>query len=233
MPRHPRVAPGGLVYHAINRATARLPLFEKDADFDAFERVIEYAQRQHPTRILAYCAMPNHWHFVLWPRHDGELSAFLRCLAHTHTQRWHAHHGTAGTGHLYQGRFKSFPVQDDPHLTTVLRYVERNPLRAKLVPRAEAWRWSSLGQHALPADDPSVPTIPIAPWPVARRRDWVAWVNRAQTPVEEAAILRSLTHGRPYGSDTWTVRTERRLRLGPLRPRGRPRGWRKVKAKAK
>ncbi len=86
MPRHARVAPGGLVYHALNRATARLPLFEKPADFDAFERVIAHTLQHVPTRILGYCVMPNHWHFVLWPRADGELTAFCRRLAHTHTE---------------------------------------------------------------------------------------------------------------------------------------------------
>ena len=81
--------------------------------------------------------MPNHWHFVLWPQGDGDLSEFMRWLTVTHTQRWHAAHHTAGTGPLYQGRFKSFPIQADDHLLTVLRYVERNALRANLVERAD------------------------------------------------------------------------------------------------
>ena len=105
------------------------------------------ALEKHPIRLLAFCLMPNHWHMVLWPEQDDQLTAFLRWLTHTHTQRWHAHHHTAGTGHLYQGRFKSFPIEQDDHLLTVLRYAERNPLRAGLVSRAERWRWSSLG-HA-------------------------------------------------------------------------------------
>jgi putative transposase len=81
--------------------------------------------------------MPNHWHLVLWPRKKGELSEFMRWLTVTHTQRWHASHRTSGTGPLYQGRFKSFPIEDDDHLLAVVRYVERNALRAKLVARAE------------------------------------------------------------------------------------------------
>src|SRR5260370_32063674 len=136
MPRRPRVAPGGFAYHAINRAVARLPLFQKDGDYAAFERVLAEAMQKNPIRLLGYCLMPNHWHFVLWPQRDGQLTAFLRWLTHTHTQRWHAHYHSAGTGHLYQGRFKSFPVQEDEHLYTVLRYVERNPVRAGVVRRA-------------------------------------------------------------------------------------------------
>ncbi len=135
MPRQPRAAPGGYVYHAINRAVARLPLLQKDGDYQAFERVLVEAMAKHPVRLLSYCLMPNHWHFVLWPRADHEMTNFLRWLTHTHTQRWHAHYHTAGTGHVYQGRFRAFPIQEDDHLYTVLRYVERNALRAGLVER--------------------------------------------------------------------------------------------------
>src|SRR5713226_8406175 len=144
MPRRARVAPGGLVYLVLNRAVARLPLFQKDGDFEAFERVLCEAQEGHPSRLLSYCIMPNHWHLVLWPRRDGELTAFLRWLTHTHTMRWHAHYHTSGTGHLYQGRFKSFPIERDEHFYRVVRYVERNALRANLVAKAEEWQWSSL-----------------------------------------------------------------------------------------
>ena len=145
MPRAARNAPGGYVYHALNRANGRLPLFESPGDYAAFERVLaEAAARVPGARLLAYCVMPNHWHLALWPRADGELSEFLRILTLTHAQRWHAHRGSAGAGHVYQGRFKSFPVQRDDHFLTLCRYVERNPLRAGLVRRAERWRWSSL-----------------------------------------------------------------------------------------
>src|SRR5438876_1781806 len=160
MPRHARAAPGGYVYHALNRAVARLPLFQKDEDYRAFERVLAEALLKHPTRILAYCLMPNHWHFVLWPEQDDEITAFLRWLTHTHTQRWHAHYHSAGTGHLYQGRFKAFPIEADEHLYAVLRYVERNALRAGLVERAEDWRWGSLWRRRYGEVDL------LHPWPV-------------------------------------------------------------------
>src|SRR3974377_1539438 len=149
MPRTARCAPGGLVYHALNRAVARLPLFEKEGDYEAFERVMAEAMEKHPTRVLAYCLLPNHWHFVIWPREDAELTDFLRWLTHTHTMRWHAHQKTGGTGHLYQGRFKSFPVQTDEHFYTLMRYVERNALGAKLVKRAAQWRGSSVWRRTV------------------------------------------------------------------------------------
>jgi putative transposase len=113
-----RAAQGGIVYHILNRANARLTIFEDEDDFIAFERVLAEAVTRHAMRLLAYCVMPDHFHLLLWPRGDGDLSRFMQWLTLTHTQRWHAHHRTAGSGHLYQGRFKSFPVQSDDHFLT-------------------------------------------------------------------------------------------------------------------
>src|SRR5216683_3246318 len=128
MGRAVRAAAGGLIDHSLNRANGRQPLFDKPADYQACERVLGEAQDEHPVPLLAYGVMPNPWHLVLAPEHDGDLSGFVGWLTLTHTQRWHAHRHTAGSGHLYQGRFKSFPVQADEHLLAVCRYVERKPL---------------------------------------------------------------------------------------------------------
>jgi putative transposase len=221
MPRHPRIAPGGYVYHAINRGAARRSLFKKAADYAAFERVLHQAMQQHPIRLLGYCLMPKHWHFVLWPERDGELTAFLRWLTHTHTQRWHAHYHSAGTGHLYQGRYRAFPIEEDDHLLTVLRYVERNPLCAGLVQRAEAWRWSSLWrrQHA----------APDAPWqlhpsPLALPNDWAERVHKPETAAELEAVRRAIARDQPFGNEGWQRRIASRLGLEfTFRARGRPR----------
>ena len=121
MPRRPRVCPASECFHVLNRAVAWLPLFEKEEDFDAFERVLAEASERELLPILAYTVMPNHWHFVVRPEKNRQLSAFFRWLTHTHTMRWHAHHHTEGTGHLYEGRFKTFPIETDQHLLVVLR----------------------------------------------------------------------------------------------------------------
>jgi putative transposase len=221
MPRIARHAPKGLVYHALNRAVARLPLFEKDADYEAFEQVVAEAHEKFPLEIMAYCVMPNHWHFVLRPTKDGQLTAFLRCVAHTHTMRWHAHHHTSGTGHLYQGRFKAFPLQDDDHFYSVVRYVERNALRAGLVARAQAWRWSSLWRRQ--SGDPQARAL-LAGWPVPRPRAWVAHVNAARTEAELEAVRLAVRRSSPFGNPEWQQTIAKRLGLqATLRPRGRPR----------
>jgi putative transposase len=224
MPRRPRQATGGLAYHVLNRAVGRSALFEKDADYAAFERVLEEAWSRLRTRILCYCLMPNHWHMVLWPRADRELSEFMRRLTVTHTQRWHANRHTAGTGPVYQGRFKSFPIQRDHHLLRVCRYVERNALRAALVERAEEWRWSSLWRRRSGEADAQAILLPPAKWPVSPPRDWLAAVNRAEAAQELEALQRSVRRGTPYGQATWQRRTAARLGLeSSMRPIGRPR----------
>ena len=219
MPRRLRVASGGYAYHVLNRAAGRARIFRKPRDYEAFEEVIAEAKDRLPMRVLGWCVMANHWHFVLWPRGDGDLSEFMRWLTVTHTQRWHAAHRTAGTGPLYQGRFKSFPIQEDEHLLAVLRYVERNPLRANLVRQVEAWRWSSFWHrtHGNPAK-----LVDDGPLPLPRR--WRQHVQSPQTEAELAALQRSVARGAPFGEASWQERTAKRLDLrSTLRPRGRPR----------
>jgi putative transposase len=222
MPRRLRNAIGGTVFHVLNRAVGRGTLFEDEADFLAMERVIERTHKRLPMRILSYCLMNNHWHMVVWPKHDGDLSEFMRLLTVTHTQRWHAHHHSSGTGPLYQGRFKSFPVQTDGHVLTVCRYVERNSVRANMVESAGEWLWSSPGKRR----QGRIPgwLMPMDIWPVEVPSEWSRWVNRAESAAELEALRRSVKRGCPFGDDRWQERTARKLSLeSTLRPRGRQR----------
>jgi putative transposase len=187
------------VFHVLNRAAARQTLFHTEGDYDAFLRILEEARRKVPMRLLAFSVMPTHWHLVLWPENDDALSEYMRWLTMTHAQRWHAAHGTTGTGGLYQGRFKSFPVQEDGHFLTLCRYVERNPLRANLVRRAELWKWSSLWTGCSEAV-----MVSLSPWPVPRPTDWIAHVNSVQTDAELSAIRKSIVRSCPYGEAEWS-----------------------------
>jgi putative transposase len=104
-------------------------------------------------RLLAYCLLPNHFHLALWPYADGDLSAYMAWLLTAHVRRYHQHYHSSG--HVWQGRFRAFPIQEDEHLLTVLRYIERNPVRADLLERARQWPWSSAAN-----DVPDVPDDP-------------------------------------------------------------------------
>jgi putative transposase len=219
MPRRPRIATGGYVYHALNRAVGRATIFEKLDDYAAFEEVLREGNDRIDIRLLAFCLMPNHWHLVLWPREDGDLSEYMRWLTNTHTRRWHLAHGTVGTGPLYQGRFKSFPVQEDSHFFTVCRYAERNAVRANLAVRAEQWRWSSPWHRVHRSR-----AVPLAEWPLPRGNEWLEYVNRAETEAELKALRRSAAGGAPFGENLWQRTTAKRLGLeATLRPPGRPR----------
>jgi len=129
-----------MVFHVLNRGVGRMQLFRKPGDYEAFERAIEKTLETCPLRICSYLLMPNHWHFVVWPEHDGELAAFMQKLTITHVRNWQVHRRKVGEGHVYQGRYKSFPIESDDYYYHVVRYVEANALRAKLVTAPDAWR---------------------------------------------------------------------------------------------
>ena len=222
-----RIIQGNCVYHILkSKGSGRSDIFRKDADYGAFLKILGEGRERFPIRILAYVLMPNHFHLVLWPnRMQGEmLSDFMRWVQVTHTQRYHAHHGTSGSGHVYQGRFKSFPVQSDVHLRTVCRYVERNPLRAGLVKRAELWRWSSLFERV---EVEAAGRGLLAEWPERTGLDiakWVELVNRVQTGAELKGLEESMKRGRPFGDGEWVAETAKAQELGAsMNPRGRPR----------
>ena len=221
MARKPRFAPGGLAYHVMNRTWPGVDLFEDDADYQAFEKVLAQAVDRHRgIRLCAYCLMPNHFHLVVWPKTDGQLSGFMQWLSMTHAARWHAHRHTGGRGHLYQSRFRSFPIQQDDHFLGVCRYVERNALRANLVSKAQDWRWSSLSTRS---DRRSTIGMLLSSWPVEMPTRWTNWVNQAQTEAELAALRRARDRGQPYGDARWTERTAKALGIeSSLRSPGRP-----------
>ena len=212
---------GEYCYHVINRANARLPIFFKEEDYTPFENVLEEAKDKYNMRILAYILMPNHFHLVLYPKSDGDLCKFMQWLTLTHTQRWHQEKNTKGTGHLYQGRYKSFIVEKDNHLLSVIRYVERNPLRAKLVRKAENWRFSSLWRKIHGSTEQKKL---LSDWPISKPNNYLSLVNESQPSEEEETIRHSVTKGKPYGSDDWSMKIIKKFRLEatirlPWRPR--------------
>jgi putative transposase len=211
-----------MVFHVLNRGNDRREIFEDNGDYEAFLRVLRTTQERIAMRVLAYCLMPNHWHLLLLPVADGELGTFMQHLTTTHVRRWHLHRHSVGRGHLYQGTYKSFPVQEDDHFYTVVRYIERNALRANLVRKAERWRWGSLAQRI--GQQTVVEPPELSKWPLAEPKDWLAWVNEPQTDRELEAIRTSVSRGRPFGAEKWQTRTAKRLGLEfTLQPRGRPR----------
>ena len=221
MPRPPRADEAHRIYHALNRGNLRATIFEKDGDYIAFEKILGEARERYQVDLLCYQLMPNLYHLVLRPLVDGEMSRFMKWVGGTHTMRYHAHYHTGGLGHVYQQRFKSFPIQSDEHFLVVCRYVERNALRAGLVKRAEQWRWGSLWCWLKKPE--SLPKH-LSPWPIRRLPNWIERVNEPLNDKELEAVRRCAHRGQPFGDDGWTEAIARRLNLeSTLRPRGRPR----------
>jgi putative transposase len=219
MPRVGRNAPGGIIYHVINRGNGGQKLFHKPSDYDAFIALLVSVAAVVPVKILAYCLMPNHWHLVLLPRNDGDLGKFMLRLTTAHVRRCFAHTQNQTGGHLYQGRYKSFPVQDDHHLLVLMRYVEANALRGGLVRNARNWKWGSFAARATGAG-----AALLSDWPIERPRNWADLVADALPQRQLEAIRTSLRRGRPLGSPRWIRQIAAKLGLQfTLRPRGRPR----------
>jgi len=192
-------------------------LFETAADYAAFFETMVEARQRIALAFFAYCLMPTHFHFVVEPSQDDQLSQFMRFLTGTHSKRWNAFRGSTGTGAVYQGRYKAFPIQTDRHFLTVCRYVERNPIRAGLASRAESWPWSSLG-----ASGNNCVLLPLKRWPVLRPENWTDFVNEPLTAAELEAVRTSVRRNRPFGDGTWVERAATELRLEPsLEPFGR------------
>jgi putative transposase len=216
MPRTARASVGGYCYHVLNRGNGRAQVFHDADDNHAFVRLLQKACARLPMRLVGFCLMPNHFHLVVWPHGDRELGPWMQWLltAHVHAYRKRYH----GSGHVWQGRFKAFPIEQDEHLLTVLRYAERNPVRAGLVVRAEEWAWSSLQVWLQP---------PLLPWldpgPVPRHPGWLDYVALPHTEAELAALRRSVARGAPYGSPGWVQQTATELGLeSSLNASGRP-----------
>ena len=200
MPRQPRLAVGDTIYHVINRSNGRVEIFNTDKDYQHFESLLEEGKELLDMRILSYCIMPNHWHLVLYPRRDTDMGEFMRWITTTHVRQRRSQTNSIGYGHLYQGTYKSFPVSLDKHLHELIRYVEQNPLKAKLVKQAQGWQWSSLWRREkgnvkqkkllsnLPTDLPT---------------NYLESVNTILCGDELEKIRCSVDKGAPYGSDEW------------------------------
>jgi putative transposase len=214
-------------------------MFKTEKDFAAFERVLAEAVQRSAGEIelLAYCVMGNHWHLVLrvLPDCHGAMGRFMKWLTTTHAGRYRVAHGQGGIGHLYQGRYKSFLVNDDAHLLTVCRYVERNAARASMVVRAEDWQWSSLWRWRNPHTDVDEKIkLNLSPWPITsdashaaagsgRPRNWLRTVNTPLSEDELTALRLAANRCRPYGSSDWVNRMVTEFNLeSTMRNPGRP-----------
>ncbi|MDD5496776.1 MAG: transposase [Candidatus Omnitrophica bacterium] len=216
MPRISRGLVDNFIYHVLNRGNNKQKIFHKEYDYKAFINLMREAKKIYPMKIFAYCLMPNHFHLILMPTQAEYLSKWMQWLMTSHVRRYHRHYGTAG--HVWQGRFKSFIIQKDEYLITALRYVEANPIRAKLVNMAKDWPWSShketigKSKHRLIDDAP-----------IQLPDNWDSYINKDMAEKDLDKIRQSVKRQSPYGTNEWQSLICKQLGLeSTLRPRGRP-----------
>jgi putative transposase len=199
MSRNKRVCVAGNIFHVLNRANLKNKVYSQTIDYQEFIKIIIFSIKKFQIDIFAYVIMPNHWHIVCRAKQDGELSKWVAWLQILHTKKWHKRNNTVGSGHFYQGRFKSFLVQDDNYFLQVCMYVERNALRAGLVSTAEGWPWSSLSKNN---------SIPLTKWPIDKPENYLKIVN--QGPDNETYLEKirfSVNTDYPFGDDKWVDNT--------------------------
>ncbi|OGZ09740.1 MAG: hypothetical protein A3D65_05440 [Candidatus Lloydbacteria bacterium RIFCSPHIGHO2_02_FULL_50_13] len=220
MPRLARVDVGEEVYHVINRANGRMQIFDTADDYSLFERLLREAKELTDMRILAYVLMPNHWHLVLYPKKDGDLGVFMHRLTNAHTRHVHTRTKTIGSGHLYQGRYKSFIVDSDNYLLALIKYVERNPVRAKLVRRCEDWQWGSAFRR-INGSQKQVGLLDQSPTPFPH--GYTHWINTPDNENDLLVLRSSVNKGVPYGRERWVDAMVSKYHMeATLRMAGRP-----------
>jgi putative transposase len=221
MPRIARVAVGDTFYHVINRANGRARIFNSNNDYKHFESILQEGKETVDMRLVAYCIMPNHWHLVLYPEKDTDMGEFMRWITTTHVRQRRVMTKSVGYGHLYQGTYKSFPVETNEYLQQLIKYIEQNPLRAGLVKNAEDWQWSSLWRRE--KGDSKQKRL-LSKLPIEFPENYIEVVNDISDDKSLENIRRSVNKGAPLGSDIWTADMVRKYGLeSTLREPGRPR----------
>jgi putative transposase len=221
MPRSARIIADEGFYHLLNRGNGQQQVFQKAGDYQAFLQLLAQTQQEFNLELFAYCLMPNHFHLLVKVQKSQDLSRGMQWFMTTHVRRYHRHYRSSG--HLWQGRYKSFAIEDDDHFLTVARYIEGNPVRAGLVGTALDWEWSShqrrckllrglAPQVPVPVRDetaergqslakeglsPAIPTI--AAWPIAVETNWTEFVDMPLTGRELAKTRRLVARQRSAG----------------------------------
>lgn len=216
MPRISRGLADGHCYHILNRGNGRQRVFHKDGDYWAFIELLGETTKRYPLELFAYCLMPNHFHLLLRTMQAQDLSRGMQWFMTSHVRRYHRHYGSSG--HIWQGRFKSFIVQENDHLLTVARYVEGNPLWAGIVRTLAEWPWSSHLENC-----GTLSRTLTKPLPFEIPHDWSTFVETPLTDTEQERIRHCRDRQAPYGEDTWQAEICQRLGLeSTMKRRGRP-----------
>ena len=221
MPRVPRNVWPDIPHHVTQRGNRRTQVFFSDADYRTYLAWMHGDARRYGLEVLAYCLMSNHVHLVAVPTNRRSFELALRHLHMRYAQRINRRHGWKG--HLWQGRFFASAL-DESYFWCAVRYVERNPVKAGLVGRAEDYPWSSARAHCEGAWDPLLSMNPRWSQVLSRVSDWSSWLAAGDSAADVETLRTHTRRGLPCGSRNFIESLEDRAgRPLALRPRGRPR----------
>lgn len=225
MPRPHRLDLPGIAQHVIQRGNDRRPCFFAEIDYTRYLQDLREITRREGCAVHAYALMTNHVHLLMTPAAAGRVGRTMQALGRRYVRYVNDHYGRTGT--LWEGRYKACLVGDDRYLLQCHRYIELNPVRAKMVADPVDYAWSSHRCHALGVPDPLLTPHPaltsLGHTPEERWRNYRELVMQAVDPEETEAIRRYVRHQRIYGPDRFRQAIERQLgrRVGPKKV-GRP-----------
>jgi len=219
MPRIARIVIPGIPHHITQRGNNRQDVFFVDDDRRVYLGLLSKQSSKHGLEILGYCLMRNHIHLIATPEREDSLANAIGRAHFSYTQYINRMHGRSG--HLWQGRFYSC-VLDELHLLRAMRYIECNPLRARISRVPWAYRWSSAAAHIGKADRAGLLNLSKW-WDIISAKEWMTLLRQEQDEKELESLRTKTYNGRPLGSDRFISKFERLLgcRLRPL-PVGRP-----------
>ena len=214
-----RVVAAGVPHHVTQRGNRRQQVFFCDADYASYLSLLSEGCAAARVAVWAYCLMPNHVHLILVPRDEDGLRAALGEAHRRYTRAINFREGWRG--YLWQGRFSSFPM-DENYLLACARYVELNPVRAKLAANARGWHWSSARAHLTGRDDKLVSVAPL----LERVGDWKKFLAEGVDIDAREAIRAAERTGRPLGAAPFVRKLEKRLErpLARQKPGPKPSG---------
>ena len=216
MPRIARGIADNQIYHIINRGNRREAVFHDNYDYEKFLKLLIESKEKYAIKIYAYCLMPNHFHLVIYTKYADSLSQGMHWISSSSVRYYNKRYNISG--HLWQGRYKSFIVQEDSYLLVLLKYVEANPKRARIVKDCIDYKYSSANNRIKNNENLITDEIPIL-----LPDDWYAYINSDEKITDIESIRNCINRQAPLGDKNWKYMVSKKYNLeSTINPRGRP-----------
>ncbi|HAV42024.1 MAG TPA: transposase [Acidobacteria bacterium] len=202
MPRTARIVVPGIPHHVIQRGNRSEVVFFKEEDRRTYLKILTFFAKKYKVEIWSYCLMTNHLHLAAVPSRPESLAKMMGAVHKRYTALINIRNNWKGT--LWQGRYLSYPM-DERYLYTCIKYIERNPVRAKIVKRAEDYPWSSARAHIFKWDDPVLSSF----FMIDQIKDWRAYLQEKESEEDLEKIRKNQSSGHPLGNERFYNQIEK------------------------